>query len=119
MLRPHQPDEDRFKAILPDDVRWQPFEAFPAGVQLAILVGDPSSPGPYVIRVKAPLGAKLLPHQHPEDRVYTVISGVFYIGRGPDSTATRLPHIHRGASSFSPGTRRIFTGRSRANTSRK
>jgi uncharacterized RmlC-like cupin family protein len=82
MLRPHQLGEDRFKAILPDDVKWGPFDAFPAGVQLAILVGDPSSLGPYVIRVKAPIGAKLLPHQHPEDRVYTVISGVFYIGRG-------------------------------------
>jgi len=23
-----------------------------------------------------------MPHVHPEDRIYTVISGVFYIGRG-------------------------------------
>jgi len=27
-------------------------------------------------------GVKMMPHRHPEDRVYTVISGVFYIGLG-------------------------------------
>ena len=25
-----------------------------------------------------PSGVKLMPHKHPEDRVYTVLSGVFY-----------------------------------------
>jgi hypothetical protein len=29
-----------------------------------------------------PSGVKLMPHRHPEDRVYTIISGVFYIGLG-------------------------------------
>ena len=33
-----------------------------------------------MIRVKAPAGVKLMPHRHPEDRIYTVMSGVFYIG---------------------------------------
>jgi hypothetical protein len=33
-------------------------------------VGQPSEPGPYTIRVKAPHGEKLMPHKHPEDRVY-------------------------------------------------
>lgn len=82
MSRPHQLGEERFKAILPDQVPWQPFAAFPPEVRLAALVGDPTQPGPYVIRVKAPLNAKLMPHRHPEDRVYTVISGIFYIGFG-------------------------------------
>jgi quercetin dioxygenase-like cupin family protein len=81
-IRRHEPDESRFKAILPDDIAWHRFDAFPAGVRLAILVGHPAQPGTYVVRVKAPGGAKLLPHMHPEDRIYTVISGVFYIGRG-------------------------------------
>jgi hypothetical protein len=44
--------------------------------------GQPSEPGPYTIRVKVPSDVKLMPHKHPEDRVYTVISGVFYIGLG-------------------------------------
>jgi quercetin dioxygenase-like cupin family protein len=60
----------------------QGLSAFPPGVQLAVVVGHPSGAGPFTIRVKAPAGAKLPPHRHHEDRVYTVISGVFYIGQG-------------------------------------
>src|SRR5580698_11575180 len=80
----HQLGQEVFKTILPDDVEWKPFPAFPASVRLAVMVGQPSQPGPYTIRVKAPHGAKLMPHKHPEDRVYTVISGVFYIGLGDE-----------------------------------
>ena len=80
--RTHQPGEDRFKAILPEQIDWRPFPAFPPGVLLAVVVGSPTEPGPYAIRVKATLDAKLMPHRHPEDRIYTVISGVFYIGFG-------------------------------------
>jgi quercetin dioxygenase-like cupin family protein len=78
--QPHQPGQDAFKAILPEDVDWKPFPAFPPTARLAVVVSHPSEPGPYTIRVKVPHGEKLMPHKHPEDRVYTVISGVFYIG---------------------------------------
>jgi quercetin dioxygenase-like cupin family protein len=78
----HQPGEDKFLAILPEQIEWRPFAAFPPGVTLAVVVGDPSKPAPYAIRVKAPFDARLMPHRHPEDRIYTVISGVFYIGFG-------------------------------------
>ncbi|MEY9459434.1 cupin domain-containing protein [Bradyrhizobium ottawaense] len=80
--RQHQPDEDRFRAILPEDIAWQPFPAFPPGARLAVMVGHPAEPGPYVVRVKVPGGTRLMPHKHPEDRIYTVMSGVFYIGLG-------------------------------------
>ena len=82
MVRAHQPGEAVFKAILPEDIDWKPFPAFPPSVRLAVLVGQPTERGPYVIRVKAPAGVKLMPHRHPEDRIYTVMSGVFYIGLG-------------------------------------
>src|SRR5262249_4630941 len=78
----HHPDQAVFKAVLPESIDWQPFPAFPPSVRLAVVVGQPSEPGPYVIRVKVPSGVKLMPHRHREDRVYTVISGVFYIGLG-------------------------------------
>jgi len=82
MIRPHQPGQAAFRAILPEDIDWQPFPAFPPTSRLAILVGHPNEAGPYVIRVKVPAGTKLMPHKHPEDRVYTVMSGIFYIGLG-------------------------------------
>ena len=82
MVRNHQPGEAVFKSILPEDVDWKPFPAFPPGARLAVLVGEPTQAGPYLIRVKVPSGVKLMPHKHPEDRIYTVISGVFYVGLG-------------------------------------
>src|ERR1700744_3464749 len=71
-----------FGSILAEAVDFQPFPSFPPEARLAVLVGDPTQPGPYVVRVKVPKGIKLMPHVHPEDRIYTVISGVFYIGLG-------------------------------------
>jgi quercetin dioxygenase-like cupin family protein len=101
--RPHQPDEDRFHAIRPEDVEWRPFAAFPPEARLAILVGDPAKPSPYVIRVKLPGGVKLPPHKHPEDRVYTVISGIFYIGLGEVFDESRLNAYAPGSVVVLPG----------------
>jgi len=63
----HQPGQDVFRSVLPEDIDWKPFPALPPPVQLAVVVGQPSEPGPYVIRVKVPSGVKLMPHRHPED----------------------------------------------------
>jgi quercetin dioxygenase-like cupin family protein len=79
-----------FGEILSENVQWQPFEAFPPEAQLAVLIGELGKPGPYVVRVKVPGGVKLMPHTHPEDRIYTVISGVFYIGLGTSFDANKL-----------------------------
>ena len=54
MVRPHQPGESVFRSILPEDIEWKPFPAFPSTARLAVLVGQPSESGPYVIRVKVP-----------------------------------------------------------------
>jgi len=105
---PHQLGQEVFKTILPDDVDWKPFPAFPPSVRLAIMVGRPSEPGPYTIRVKAPYGAKLMPHKHPEDRVYTVISGVFYIGLGDEFDASKLEAYPPGAVIILPGNTHHF-----------
>ena len=73
---------DKTGALHNEDVEWRSFPAFPKEVKLAVIAGDPSKPAPYVVRVKVPNGIKLMPHTHPEDRIYTVMSGVFYIGFG-------------------------------------
>ena len=73
---------DALHCVLPEDIEWKPFAAFPPSVRLGIVVGQPSEPGLYTIRVRVPGGVKLMPHKHPEDRIYTVMSGVFYIGVG-------------------------------------
>jgi len=88
---------NQLKIILSEGLDWKPFAAFPASVRLAVIAGQPSEPGPYTIRVKVPGGVKLMPHRHSEDRVYTIISGVFYIGLGDEFDAGKL-------EAYPPGT---------------
>jgi hypothetical protein len=94
MMAIHQPEHAIFRSVLPEDIDWKPFPAFPPSARLAVVVGEPSQPGPYVIRVKVPSSVKLMPHRHPEDRFYTVISGVFYVGLGTGLTTNNCRRIH-------------------------
>jgi quercetin dioxygenase-like cupin family protein len=101
--RGHQPGQDSFRSIHSEDVEWKPFPAFPPAARLAILVGDPMGAGVYVIRVHLPAGTRMMPHIHPEDRIYTVISGVFYIGLGDTFDETRLEAHAPGSVVVLPG----------------
>jgi len=72
---------------LPDQIKWST-EA--NGAQQAVLVGDPSKPGLYVVLTKWTAHHMSRPHFHPNDRYITVISGTWWVGTGtkydPDST---------------------------------
>jgi hypothetical protein len=101
--RTRQRDEHQFLAIRAEDVRWTTFAAYPPTVHLAILVGDPTKPGPYTMRVRVPGGIKMMPHNHPEDRTYTVLTGVFYVGLGEQFDESKL-------SAYAPGSVVILPG---------
>jgi len=90
-------------AIRQEDIKWSSFPAFPKRAQLSVLVGDPTQAGPYVVRVSVPAGVKLMPHVHPEDRIYTVISGVFYIGLGDEFDPQKLVAYGPGSIIVLPG----------------
>jgi quercetin dioxygenase-like cupin family protein len=49
-----------------------------------------------------------MPHKHPEDRVYTVISGVFYIGLGDQFDPDRLQAFAPGSVIVLPGNTHHF-----------
>jgi quercetin dioxygenase-like cupin family protein len=102
-VRVHQPGQDVFRSILSEDIDWKPFPAFPPSVRLAVVVGQPSEAGPYTIRVRVPHGVKLMPHRHPEDRVYTVISGIFYMGLGDQFDPDKLRAYPPGSVIVLPG----------------
>jgi hypothetical protein len=98
-VRSHQPGQAVFQAFMSEDLDWRPFAAFPPSVRLAVVVGQPSETGPYVIRVWLPRGVKLMPHRHPD----TVISGVFYIGLGDHFDADKLHAYPPGSVIVLPG----------------
>lgn len=103
-MNAHQPDDQAvLMPVLPEDIDWRPFPAFPPTARLAVVVGRPAEPAPYVVRVKVPSGVRLMPHRHHEDRVYTVVSGVFYIGLGERFDAGKLRAYPPGAVIVLPG----------------
>lgn len=62
--------------IRPDALVWQENPAFPKGIQIATLVGDPTKAGDTVVqRIKFPANFQMPPHTHPFSEVVTVISG--------------------------------------------
>lgn len=103
MTGTHEADRVSFRSVLPEDIDWKPFAAFPPSARLAVVAGDPTGPGLYTTRVKVPAGVKLMPHTHPEDRIYTVISGVFYIGLGEQFDGEKLESYPPGAVIVLPG----------------
>lgn len=88
---------NQFGSVLSEDMKWQTFPAFPPEARLSVVAGNPAEAAPYVVRVKLPAGVKLMPHTHPEDRIYTVISGVFYIGIGTTFDPAKLLAYPPGA----------------------
>jgi len=65
-------------------VKWMDAPPFlPKGAKLAVLVGDPSKPEPFTVRLQMPDGYKIPPHTHPTDEHVTVMSGVFRAAMGP------------------------------------
>ena len=47
----------------------------PAGAKLAVVSGDPTKAGPFVVRAKFPANYSVPPHHHPTDEVVRVRSG--------------------------------------------
>jgi quercetin dioxygenase-like cupin family protein len=64
-------------------VKWAPApEALPKGAEIAVLSGDPSKDGPYVLRLRLPANYQIPPHHHPTTENVTVLSGSFHAGMG-------------------------------------
>jgi anti-sigma factor ChrR (cupin superfamily) len=72
--------EEAHVLLTAPDLKWSD-GPFP-GTQVAVLEGDPKSPGPFTMRLKLPADYKIPPHWHPADERVTVISGTFNVGKG-------------------------------------
>jgi quercetin dioxygenase-like cupin family protein len=63
--------------------------SLPRGAKLAVMEGDPTKKGPFVMRLKLPDGYRIPPHTHPKPERVTVISGTFNIGMGDRFDASK------------------------------
>jgi hypothetical protein len=64
---------------LPDKIEWK---TNPSGADSAVMLGDPSKPGLYIVLTRWHAGHMSHPHFHPNDRFITVLSGTWWVGTG-------------------------------------
>ena len=74
--------DEHHATVQSDALRWTAPAAYAKGAQFAIVKGDPTKEGMYVVRLKVPAGFKIAAHTHPNDENVTVLSGTFNIGKG-------------------------------------
>ena len=85
------------KIVQSQDIRWKPVSAaLPAGAQSAVLLGDPSKEGLFVLRLQAPKGYRIPPHTHPNQEVTTVISGMVKLGMGETADPAKAKSLPAG-----------------------
>ncbi len=72
-------DDQGFERVRSEDLKWQPVPGG-HGLMMAVVSGDPTKAGLYVVRGKFPPGVMSTPHTHGEDRYVTVIKGTWYTG---------------------------------------
>jgi hypothetical protein len=94
-------DSPEFMRIAPADIDWH---AVPGGhgVQQATLLGDPSKPGMYVVRVRFPPHIMDVPHWHPNARYVTVLEGTWYTGTGDTFDLSRAVPLKAGSFMLHP-----------------
>ncbi|WOJ94389.1 cupin domain-containing protein [Congregibacter variabilis] len=93
--------EPDFSVVQSSELTWQ---AVPGGLgtQFAVVRGDPSKAGVYVIRVRFPAGVMDAPHFHSADRHVTVIEGSWYAGVGTTFNPEKAQEIRAGGYMFHP-----------------
>ena len=113
-LAQDQPAEDgsRFFRVMPGQEHWvaYPGDGAQFGVKEAFILGDPTKPGLYVIRIKFPAGVMSRPHAHPETRIGTVISGTWWTGTGENFDPKSATPIPAGGMMVHPAGKVHFDG---------
>jgi quercetin dioxygenase-like cupin family protein len=83
--------------VLPAAIQWGPAApGLPTGAMMAVLSGDPSKEGLFVVRAKFPDGYKVSPHWHPTDEHLTVLKGTLLFGMGEKFDKAALKPIPVG-----------------------
>ena len=90
-------------------IKWgDPPPSLPPGAKLAVVAGDPSQPGPFVIRAQVPAGYKVPPHWHPGVENLTILSGTVALGMGETWNDSGLQTLPAGSYASLPAEMRHF-----------
>lgn len=104
-----QADGRGFVRIAPEQIKWVD-EPDGLGVKRAVVQGDPSKPGIYVIRVHFPKGVMSTNHRHREDRHAVVLQGTWWTGTGEQFTPDKTVPLKAGSYMMHPAGEAHFDG---------
>jgi quercetin dioxygenase-like cupin family protein len=76
--------------------------ALPPGANMAVLEGDPTKEGPFVVRFQFPEGYHIPPHTHPKTERVTVISGTLYLATGEALDRVSAKKLSAGSFGYWP-----------------
>lgn len=102
-------DAKGFVRIKPEEVKWVD-EPDGMGVKRAVIQGDPTKEGIYVIRVWFPPGVMSNNHRHREDRHAIVIKGTWWTGTGDTFTPDKTVPLKAGSYMMHPHGESHFDG---------
>lgn len=89
--------EDGFRVIPNSSLLvWKENTAVLQGTQRAVVDGDPSSVGPFVLRFRCPDKYRIEPHFHPESEAVTVLEGILHAGVGETFDDNALTVVRAG-----------------------
>ena len=84
-------------------IEWKPGPAaIPAGAKMAVLEGDPTKEGPFVVRFQFPDGYHIPPHTHPKTERVTVISGNLLLATGETLDRNGAKKLPAGSFGYWP-----------------
>jgi quercetin dioxygenase-like cupin family protein len=84
--------------VTPDSIKWMPGTGqIPSTVGVAVLEGNPTKPGPFILRLNIPDGTKFPVHYHDDTERLTIISGTFMAGLGTKFDATKMVALPAGS----------------------
>lgn len=89
--------------LTPNQVTWgEGPPNLPPGGKIAVISGDPTMPGPFVIRAELPAGYTIAPHWHPTDEHVTVLAGTFAFGMGDTLNQAAMQDLPAGGYALMP-----------------
>ena len=85
------------------EMPWRPSANSPVpGAKVALLYGNPSKDGLFVLRLLLPKGYHVPPHSHPQPELISVLSGSLVIGHGATVGTGKSQRIGSGGFSALP-----------------
>ena len=98
-----------FVIVVPNEIVYEKNPAG-SGPDLAVIAGDPTKAGFYIIRARFAPGVMSMPHSHPGERHVTVISGTWWAGKGSTFDPNNPTPLGPGSNMLHPAGEVHFDG---------